>query len=73
METRGNLLLKDEVKAENQLDKYPHKYFQKGNLAMIPGFPKMRTKSMLGFTEQRESARHAPRFSPTRYIGLVGE
>lgn len=40
---------------------------------MLPGLAKIRTRSISGLRAATDSARHAPRDSPTRYMGLVGE
>jgi len=39
----------------------------------LPGFAKIRTRSILGLRAATASATHAPKDSPTRYMGLFGD
>ena len=39
----------------------------------LPGLAKISTRSMSGLQAATAKARHPPKDSPTRYIGLLGE
>lgn len=39
----------------------------------LPGFTSIRTKSISGFRDAKERAKHPPKESPMIYIGLFGD